>query len=118
MHGIATGKVAWVAILILKVVRCITIASYVRIPPWVKLDDSSYDLAKYYIASFPDPSFSFKSDGEKTGPGTHCLRMCTNYQGNLDISAVFYSVTLWMMAAASHRQLQTSQQKLPPVHLY
>ena len=41
MHGIATGKVAWVAILILKVVRCITIASYVRIPPWVKLDDSS-----------------------------------------------------------------------------
>ncbi len=28
------------------------------------------------------------------------------------------SVTLWMMAAASHRQLQLSQQKLPPVHLY
>ena len=33
--------VGLVAILILKVVRCITIASYVRIPPWVKLDDSS-----------------------------------------------------------------------------
>ncbi len=55
------------------------------------------------IASFPGPSFSFKSDGEKQGL-VHTVCACapiTKNHGNLDISAVFYSVTLWMMTIAS-----------------
>ncbi len=84
-----------------------------------QLDKSIMSLAlAYYIASLtPGP---FNRDGEKLGL-VHTVCACapiTKNHGNLDISAVFHSVTLWMMAAASHRQLQPSQQKLPPVQLY
>ncbi len=71
--------------------------------------------ALYRLASFPGPSFSFNREGEKLGL-VHTVCACapiTKNHGNLDISAVFYFVTLWMMAAASHRRLQ-----LTPVHLY
>ncbi len=47
------------------------------------------------LASFPGPSFSFNRDGEKLGLVlTVCACAPITKNGNLDISAVFDSVTL------------------------
>ncbi len=88
-------------------------------------------VAAASLASFPGPIFSFNRDGEKMGlVHTDCahaeLRATCGEKGCVicrfcsRVERVKHSiaVTLWMMAAASHCQLQPSQQKLPLVHLF